>query len=195
MGQMPPADATSIDLDGIRYWLLLLLASERDAALLYTRLAWYEPGERREIIAELADVERRHAAHWESKLTEAGVPVPIPVDPAFGRLIAVADAGIRRARCCPWWSVLSAQKGRIRRGRSRGCRDGLQRAGEYNSMASQREVPVGYLARGARAMSGRDWPAQLALAGALRPGSAAERAVAAAVTLGVGRLIGTAGHI
>ncbi|WP_432840016.1 VIT1/CCC1 transporter family protein [Dactylosporangium sp. CA-092794] len=53
-----------------------LLASERDAAELYDRLAAAETGERREVLAELARVERRHAAHWEAKLREAGADVP-----------------------------------------------------------------------------------------------------------------------
>ncbi|MEU7875887.1 VIT1/CCC1 family protein [Dactylosporangium sp. NPDC049140] len=53
-----------------------LLASERDAAELYDRLAAAETGERRAVLAELAAVERRHAAHWETKLREAGADVP-----------------------------------------------------------------------------------------------------------------------
>lgn len=55
-----------------------LLASERDAADLYGRLARAESGERRAIFEELADVERRHAAHWEGKLRGAGEAVPPP---------------------------------------------------------------------------------------------------------------------
>ena len=55
-----------------------LLASERDAAELYSRLAAAETGERRAIFEELAGVERRHAAHWEGKLRDAGEAVPPP---------------------------------------------------------------------------------------------------------------------
>src|SRR6185437_7133194 len=53
-----------------------LLASERDAAALYDRLAAAETGERRSILEELAAVERKHAAHWEEKLRAAGATVP-----------------------------------------------------------------------------------------------------------------------
>ena len=53
-----------------------LLASERDAAALYDRLAAAETGERRAILEELATVERKHAAHWEEKLRAAGASVP-----------------------------------------------------------------------------------------------------------------------
>ena len=68
-----------------------LLASERDAAALYSRLAESETGERREILAELADVERRHAAHWEGKLADAGERVPPPGAPSLRtRALALA---------------------------------------------------------------------------------------------------------
>jgi VIT1/CCC1 family predicted Fe2+/Mn2+ transporter len=53
-----------------------MLAAERSAADLYERIAAAETGERSEILQELAEVERRHAAHWESRLAEAGVNVP-----------------------------------------------------------------------------------------------------------------------
>jgi vacuolar iron transporter family protein len=59
----------------IRRWRELL-ASERDAAELYTRLAAAETGERSQVLAELADVERRHADHWATRLREAGAPIP-----------------------------------------------------------------------------------------------------------------------
>ena len=62
---------------GARRWRELL-ASERDAAELYSRLAAAETGERRAIFEELAGVERRHAAHWEEKLRDAGEAVPPP---------------------------------------------------------------------------------------------------------------------
>ena len=55
-----------------------MLATERDAAALYEGLAQAESGERAEILRELAAVERRHAAHWESQLRQAGFPVPSP---------------------------------------------------------------------------------------------------------------------
>jgi VIT1/CCC1 family predicted Fe2+/Mn2+ transporter len=55
-----------------------LLVAEREAAALYDRLAAAETGERAEVLRELADVERRHAAHWESKLRAAGLTVPPP---------------------------------------------------------------------------------------------------------------------
>jgi VIT1/CCC1 family predicted Fe2+/Mn2+ transporter len=53
-----------------------LLASERRSADLYTGLADAATGERREILAQLAAVERRHAAHWADKLRDLGEAVP-----------------------------------------------------------------------------------------------------------------------
>jgi rubrerythrin len=47
-----------------------LLASERRSADLYSGLADAAMGERREVLTELAAVERKHAAHWAAKLTE-----------------------------------------------------------------------------------------------------------------------------
>jgi VIT1/CCC1 family predicted Fe2+/Mn2+ transporter len=68
-----------------------LLASERDAAVLYTRIAAAERGERRAIFEELAAVERRHAAHWEEKIRGAGEAVPPPGAPRMRtRLLASA---------------------------------------------------------------------------------------------------------
>jgi VIT1/CCC1 family predicted Fe2+/Mn2+ transporter len=58
------------------------LTSEREAAELYTRLGAAESGERREIFRELADIERKHAAHWEGKLRAAGAVVPPPRQPS-----------------------------------------------------------------------------------------------------------------
>ncbi len=55
-----------------------LLAGERDAAALYDGLAASETGERAAILRELAQVERRHAEHWERRLREAGLEVPSP---------------------------------------------------------------------------------------------------------------------
>lgn len=70
------------DKHRVRRWRALL-ASERDAAHLYSRLAATETGERRAIFEELADVERRHARHWEGKLEEAGQPIPAPGRPSL----------------------------------------------------------------------------------------------------------------
>jgi vacuolar iron transporter family protein len=82
--------STPADPVRIKRWRELL-ASERDAAALYSRLADSETGERRQILAELAEVERKHAAHWEGKLTEAGQPVPPPAGPSLRtRMIATA---------------------------------------------------------------------------------------------------------
>jgi vacuolar iron transporter family protein len=53
-----------------------LLASERRSADLYTGLADAATGERREVLSELAAVERRHAAHWADKLRDLGEAVP-----------------------------------------------------------------------------------------------------------------------
>jgi vacuolar iron transporter family protein len=83
-------DTQDVTQAQVRRWRELL-ASERDAAALYTRLAQAETGERRQILAELADVERRHAAHWEGKLTDAGEPVPPPGRPSLRtRALALA---------------------------------------------------------------------------------------------------------
>ena len=68
-----------------------LLASERDAEAMYRSLAETEEGERRAIFEELASIERRHASHWETKLRDAGEPVPPPGRPSLRtRLIGVA---------------------------------------------------------------------------------------------------------
>jgi VIT1/CCC1 family predicted Fe2+/Mn2+ transporter len=60
-----------------------MLASERDAAALYTRLADAETGERQDIFRELAAIELKHAAHWEGKLRDAGADVPAPRGPSL----------------------------------------------------------------------------------------------------------------
>jgi VIT1/CCC1 family predicted Fe2+/Mn2+ transporter len=74
----------------VRRWRELL-ASERDAAALYTRIAAAETGERRSIFEELAGVERRHAAHWEDKIRGAGEAVSPPGRPSVRtRLLAAA---------------------------------------------------------------------------------------------------------
>jgi VIT1/CCC1 family predicted Fe2+/Mn2+ transporter len=70
-----------------------LLASERDAAALYTRLAEAETGERAQVFRELAAIERKHAAHWESKLRSAGAEVPAPGRPGLRTRLLGAAAG------------------------------------------------------------------------------------------------------
>ncbi len=66
-----------------------MLASEREAAALYERLADAAEGERADILRELAAVERRHAAHWEERLRAAGQRVPDPSAPGLRtRLLA-----------------------------------------------------------------------------------------------------------
>jgi VIT1/CCC1 family predicted Fe2+/Mn2+ transporter len=70
------------DSDRRRHWRDLL-ASERDAEALYSRLAEADSGERRKIFEELAAIEHRHAAHWETKLRDAGVEVPPPGRPSL----------------------------------------------------------------------------------------------------------------
>ena len=70
-----------------------MLASERDAAALYSRLADAETGERQEIFRELASIELKHAAHWEDKLREAGADVPAAGGPSLRtRLIGYGGA-------------------------------------------------------------------------------------------------------
>jgi vacuolar iron transporter family protein len=66
----------------LRRWTQLL-ASERESAALYDRLARSETGERAQILRELAEVERHHAAHWERRLTEAGAEIPPPGSPSW----------------------------------------------------------------------------------------------------------------
>ncbi|HXP56316.1 MAG TPA: VIT1/CCC1 family protein [Streptosporangiaceae bacterium] len=68
--------------DSVKRWREML-ASERDAAALYTRLADAETGEREEIFRELASIELQHAAHWEGKLRDAGAAVPAPRGPSL----------------------------------------------------------------------------------------------------------------
>src|SRR5690242_9607068 len=66
-----------------------MLASEREAAAMYDALAGTATGERAEILRELAGVERRHAAHWEGRLREAGLPIPPVAGPGLRtRMIA-----------------------------------------------------------------------------------------------------------
>jgi vacuolar iron transporter family protein len=76
----------------VRRWRELL-ASERDAAALYSRLAEGETGERQQIFRDLASIELRHAAHWESKLRSAGAEVPAPGRPSLRTRLLGAAAG------------------------------------------------------------------------------------------------------
>src|ERR1700752_610500 len=55
-----------------------LLAAERRSADLYDGLAEDAHGQRREILNQVAAVERRHAEHWAGKLVELGEPMPAP---------------------------------------------------------------------------------------------------------------------
>jgi vacuolar iron transporter family protein len=72
----------SSDVGRVNRWKQLL-AGERDAEALYSRIAAAETGERQKIFEELASVERRHAAHWEELLRNAGVTVPPPGGPSL----------------------------------------------------------------------------------------------------------------
>lgn len=69
-----------------------LLRAEREAAALYDRIAAAASGERAEILRELADVERRHAAHWEQRLAEAGLSVPAVRGPGLRTRLLAATA-------------------------------------------------------------------------------------------------------
>ena len=76
----------------VRRWRELL-ASERDAAALYSRLAEAETGERQQIFRDLAAIELKHAAHWEAKLRSAGAQVPAPGRPSLRTRLLGAAAG------------------------------------------------------------------------------------------------------
>ncbi len=84
-GAGPPDAAT------VRKWRDLL-AGEREAAALYDSLADAAAGERAEILRELATVERRHAAHWEARLRDAGQRVPEPSAPGLRTRLLVSTA-------------------------------------------------------------------------------------------------------
>jgi VIT1/CCC1 family predicted Fe2+/Mn2+ transporter len=79
------------DPASVRKWRDLL-ASEREAAALYDRLADAAAGERADILRELATVERRHAAHWEARLRDAGQLVPSPSAPGLRTRLLVTAA-------------------------------------------------------------------------------------------------------
>ena len=89
-GSGRPAAAT-VDAASVRKWRDLL-ASEREAAALYDRLADAAKGERADILRELAAVERRHAAHWEGRLRDAGQQVPSPSAPGLRTRLLVTAA-------------------------------------------------------------------------------------------------------
>lgn len=55
-----------------------MLADERDAALLYEGLAAVADPDRAPALARLAQVERRHAGHWEQWLAAQGASIPPP---------------------------------------------------------------------------------------------------------------------
>ena len=76
----------------VRRWRELL-AAERDAAELYSRLADAEAGERAQVFRDLAAIERTHAAHWESRLRSAGAEVPAPGQPSLRTRLLGAAAG------------------------------------------------------------------------------------------------------
>ncbi len=130
-----------------------LLAGERDAAELYSRLALAETGERQKIFEELAAVERRHAAHWEEKLRDSGATVPPPGRPSLRtRLLAttasrlslfgVSDGLVSNTALV--MGVAGSGTGRtvIMLSGIAGLLAGSfsMAAGEYVSMASQREM-------------------------------------------------------
>jgi VIT1/CCC1 family predicted Fe2+/Mn2+ transporter len=83
---------SSVEQSSVKRWRELL-ASERDAAALYSRLAEAETGERQQIFRDLAAIERKHAGHWESKLREAGSEVPAPGRPSLRTRLLGAAAG------------------------------------------------------------------------------------------------------
>jgi VIT1/CCC1 family predicted Fe2+/Mn2+ transporter len=92
---------TQGDGDKVRRWRELL-AGERDAAALYSRLADAESGERRQIFHELAAIERRHAAHWEDKLRSAGADIPPTARPSLRtRLLGLAARRFSTATVLP----------------------------------------------------------------------------------------------
>ncbi len=71
------------------------LADERRAARLYRSLARLADGDSADALRELAAIEDRHAAHWESLLEQAGRPIPPPddgIDPDAATILARARA-------------------------------------------------------------------------------------------------------
>lgn len=78
--------------DAKRY--LRYLATEREASTMYRQLAELSSGDPREALLELADIEDKHAAHWERLIVEAGLEVPINT----GRLNVDSERLVARAR-------------------------------------------------------------------------------------------------
>jgi VIT1/CCC1 family predicted Fe2+/Mn2+ transporter len=83
--------------ESVRRWRALL-ASEREAAALYSRLAAAETGNRRQVLNDLAAIERKHAAHWEEKLRSAGAGVPPPARPSLRTWLLGVAARLLSAR-------------------------------------------------------------------------------------------------
>jgi len=73
---------------------LQYLAAEREASRMYRALAEVATGDPQEALLELADIEDKHAAHWESLLRENGVEVP----PDSGELEPSSADLVKRAR-------------------------------------------------------------------------------------------------
>lgn len=79
-----------------------MLRSEREAAALYRSLADNEQGERREVFLELADIEDRHAEHWEERLRDWGAAVPSPRGPGLRtRALGLAARRLSTDRILP----------------------------------------------------------------------------------------------
>ncbi len=79
-----------------------MLRSEREAAALYRSLAHNEQGERREVFLELADIEDRHAEHWEERLRGWGAAVPSPRGPGLRtRALGLAARRLSTDRVLP----------------------------------------------------------------------------------------------
>ena len=70
-----------------------LLASEQRSALLYDGLASAATGERRQVLEELAAVERRHAEHWADKIAGLGQAVPDAPAPGLKSRLVIWLAG------------------------------------------------------------------------------------------------------
>jgi VIT1/CCC1 family predicted Fe2+/Mn2+ transporter len=76
----------SKDAESVWRWRALL-ASERDAVVVYSQLAEAEAGERQQIFRELADIERKHAA--EALGSPWGAAGSSPLAFAIGAFVVV----------------------------------------------------------------------------------------------------------